>query len=180
MQVVIDDCVFVFAFGLCKFDFFFGVGETELDDFFRVGAATAEAAFEFFVARRHNENARCFRIDLVEVHLAENIEIEQHAVPFGESLFDKALGRSVVVAMNFVPFDQTVVLDHLLEFFFSLEEIVDSVDFAFAWLACRCRNRILDIREILDDQVLEGGLPCAARGTHNEKLVLHDSNILKG
>ena len=180
MQVVIDNRVFVLAFGLCKFDFLLGVCEAELDDFFAIGAATAESAFQFFVARRHDENARCVRIDLVEVHLAENIKVEQNAVPFGESLLDKALGRAIVVAVDFVPFNQAFVLDHLLEFFFCLEEVVDSVDFTFARFACCCRDGILDVREILDDQVLEGGLPCAARGTHNEKLVLHDSNILNG
>ena len=59
-------------------------------------------------------------------------------------------------------------LDELFEFFFRLEEIMNTVDFAFARLARSGRNRILDVRKILDDQILEGGLACAASGTHNE------------
>ena len=153
MQVVIDNRVFVLALGLCKFDFLLGIFEAKLDDFFAVGAAAAETAFQFFITRRHNENACCVRIDLVEVYFSENIDVKQHTVSFGEGLLDKALGRSVVVAVNQIVFDQGVVLDHLLEFFFGLEEVVDSVDFAFAWLACRCGDGILDVRKILDDLV---------------------------
>ena len=82
--------------------------------------------------------------------------------------------------MHKVVFDERVVLDHLLEFFFCLEEVVDAVDFAFAGLAGRCGDGILDVREILDDHVLEGGLACATGGAHNEKLVLHALNIESG
>ena len=70
--------------------------------------------------------------------------------------------------MDFVPFDKAVFLDQLFEFFLGLEKVMDSVDFAFARGACGGRDGILDVRKILDDQVLEGGLSRAASGTHNE------------
>ena len=105
MQIVIDDGVFVLAFGLRKFDFLLGVCKAELDDVFAIGSTTAEAAFEFLFARWQNENASSIGVDFIEVDLSENIEVEQYAVSFGKRFFNETLGRSVVVAVNFVPFN---------------------------------------------------------------------------
>ena len=44
---------------------------------------------------------------------------------------------------------------------------------ALAGLARRCRDGIHDVRKFADDLVLEGGLACAASGTHHEELVFH-------
>ena len=83
-------------------------------------------------------------------------------------MLHETLGSSVVVTVDFVPFDKSIFLDEFLEFFLCLEEVMDSVDFAFARGAGGGRDGILDVGKILDDQILEGGLACAACGTHHE------------
>ena len=153
--------------------------EAGLDDFFAIGTATAEPALEFFFARGEDKDACRLGVDLVEVHLAEHVEVEQDSLALLEHVFYEALGRAVVVPVHLVPFNKPVFLDELLEILLRLEEVVYAIDFAFAGLARSCRYGINDVRKFPDDLVLEGGLACAARGTHHEKFVLHDVKFSK-
>ena len=153
--------------------------EACLDDLFAVGATPAEPAFEFLLARGEDKDARRLGVYLVEVHLAEHVDVEQDALALLEHVFDEELGRAVVVAVHQVVFHQRVVLDHLLELFLGLEEVVHPVHLALAGTPGGSGDGVDDIGEFADDLVLEGGLARAARGAHHEKLVLHELKCSK-
>ncbi len=75
--------------------------------------------------------------------------------------------------MDFIVFNETVVLDQFFKFLAGLEEIMNSIHFAFARLAGGSGNGILDIGKIRQDHLLQGGLTSTTGGTHNEKFVVH-------
>ena len=69
----------------------------------------------------------------MELERSLDIDVQQRDLLSCLNLLDLGLGRSIHVTVNFRPFNELIVVDHLLELLFLDKVVIDSVDFTFPW-----------------------------------------------
>ena len=150
-------------------DFTAGFGEALLDEFLRLPLSAAKSHKQFFFARRENEDRKGVGHALFDLLRAFDIDFEDDQPAARQLLLDPPPRRAVALAEDIGPFEELIVLDHVVELGVIDEVVIDAFDIGGGLWPGRGRDAEDGARDAAFDASGDGGFADTAGPADDEQ-----------